>query len=233
MPPVATGTPQTEEGTGEGESSKGLTADDVNKIVHAAMSKRLAEADKKSVKQAEELLASIRTSVEEIVTSKLESVAPPSDGKGKQKEIHESPEVKGLQKQIADMQAQLKKSEEEKQAERSQARASTLRQKVTEALVQGGIDPKHTRAAAGLLLDTDKRVRFAEDSDELVFRDSDNTDVDFKTGISSWMKSDDAKIFQAPRGNTGSGTRPPAQGGTNQAQGPGLGELLAKLVTDG
>ena len=98
--------------------------------------------------------------------------------------------VKGLQKQITDLQLSVKQAKEARQAERN----LTVRQKVSEELAGLGFDSARIRQATGNLIDADKRVRWDDESQSIVFKDSDG-DIDLQTGLKSWAKTDDAKIY--------------------------------------
>lgn len=176
---------------------KYVTEEQLNRAITA----RFADFQKKSEKGMAEAFGKF----EALLTEKL-SAAPVQTPKDEPK--GESPEVAGLKKQLADMQTSIKAANDKAEAERAKARDTSLRQKLQDSLVANGVDAKNTRAAIALLVDGDKRVSWNDDSDELVFRDSDNQLVDLATGLKSWAKSDDAKIYLSPRGSVGSGSAP-------------------------
>ena len=181
-------------GQGNGDEPKFVTEEQLNRAISA----RLGDFGKKIEKSLEGAIGGLAAKLDEITKRE------PSGGGDGTKSIEESPIVKGLQKQLADTKALAEATKAERDAEKQKTREQMLRTKVQDALTTGGLDPKFVRQAVGYLVDAEKRVRFEEESDELVFRDG-TTDVDFGTGLKTWLKSDEAKIYMPPRGTKGSG----------------------------
>ena len=117
-------------------------------------------------------------------------------------------ELKKLQDQIATLTEQAEQARSERDSERAKVRDSTLRQKLGEALAAAGIDGLRARHAIGMLVDAEKRVRWLDESDAIVFRAGDRDEVDLESGVRAWLKSDDAKLYLPPKGTQGSGDRP-------------------------
>ena len=110
-----------------------------------------------------------------------------------------------------------KKAADERDAERAKAKDGLLRQKLTDALVSGGVEAPRARHAVGLLVDAEKRVRWSEEDDKLVFQRGEHDEVDLAVGIKDWLKTDDGKFYLPPKGAQGSGDRP----GANPPRAPG------------
>jgi hypothetical protein len=172
-------------GQGNGDEPKFVTEEQLNRAISA----RLGDFSKKIEKSLEGAIGGLTAKLDEITKPSAPGTAPAAGGDG-HKAIEESPIVKGLQKQLGDMKASVEKAQAERDSEKQKTRDQSLRTKVQDALTTGGLDPKC--------------VRFEEEGDELVFRDG-ATDVDFGTGLKTWLKSDEAKIYMPPRGTKGSG----------------------------
>lgn len=195
--------------TTEGGGPNYATLDEIVGVVSEMVNKAITSRNKQVESKVDKLFNDFSAKFEERL-SKLPTDKPQSSGT--EPRIEETPVYKGLQKQLSDLQHKLETAENEKRAERSKARDKDLRQKLGDELVKSGIDPTRVRHAVGLLVDADKRIRYVdEDSDEVVFKDSDDQEVDFRTGLKNWVKSDDAKIYMPARGATGSGDRRPAE----------------------
>jgi hypothetical protein len=222
------GTPA-QSGQGEGGEPKYVTEEQLNRAISA----RLGDFGKKIEKSISESLATT-------LTAKLDelkaSITAPGTGDGTSKDppkggdVENSPLVKGLQKQLDDQKAAVLAMKNERDAEKARSRDQVLRTKLSEDLTRGGIDPTRVRQAVGILVDVEKRVRFADDEgDELVFKDT-TGDVDLATGLKGWLKSDDAKIFLPPRGTQGSGDRSQGKATQNGQQQPSVGATLLGMA---
>lgn len=195
-PTQGNGSPQEPQGS---DTPKGITLEDVNKAITA----RFKAFETKQDKSLDEKLSSFVARIDESLATRFgETKAAPAEGK--QSAADESPIVKGMQKQMAAMQAKLDAAEAETKAERAKARDGTMRTKLREALGSNGIEGVRAKHAIGVLVDSEKRVAW-DDSNELTFKDAAGEEVDFATGLGDWLKSDDAKIYLPPRGTSGSG----------------------------
>lgn len=206
MPPdQPQGTPsQTEQGKGD-DAPKYVTEEQLNRAISA----RLGDFQKKIEKSISESFAT--TLGAKLDEFKASIVAPTGSGDPKDPpkggDVENSPLVKGLQKQLAAQEASVAAMKAERDAEKARARDQVLRTKLAEDLTKGGLDPRYVKNAVGHLVDVEKRVRFVDDeSEDVVFKDS-TGDVDLGTGLKSWVKSDDAKIYLPPRGTQGAGDR--------------------------
>ena len=207
-PAQGNGTPQVPQGD-IGDAPKYVTEEQLNRAITA----RLNDFNKRQEKTLGELFGSFQQKlVEQLEASKPAPAPIKEDPK-----IEESPLVKGMNKQLAEMKAKLEAAEQEKSAERARARELSMRQRVSEELMRNGIDSARAKAALALLVSEEKRVRLSDSDDELSFKDVDGTEVDLATGIRSWSKSEDAKIFLPAKNPIGSGSR---QGGATAPVGP-------------
>ncbi len=190
-------------------ASASLTADQivdiVSEVVNKAITARSKSTDSKVEKALSEFSKQFETRFSELNKEKTVASGEPK--------VEDAPAYKGMQKQLSDLQSKLESAENAKAAERLRGREKDLRARVADDLIKNGVDPTRVRHAVGLLIDADKKVRHVDDdTDEVVFTDSDDQEVDYKTGLKSWLKSDDAKIYMAARGTTGTGSqRSPGQ----------------------
>lgn len=196
------------------QSTSGLTADDVVKIVNQAITSRNKNNDAKMTSMFEEFAKKLD---EKFAT--LNSSQTAKEQQSNEPRIEDNPIYKGMQKKFAELQDKFEQSEREKTAERQKARDVTMRQRVAEELIKAGIDSKHTRHALALLVDAEKRVSFDDDYN-LVFNSETDGELDLATGIRTWAKSDDAKVYLPARGLTGSGDkRSPSRQSSNKSNG--------------
>jgi len=179
------------------EDQKFVTMDELTALLRSRDEKLLGKVTSETGK--------LFAKLDEVLTAR--EAAPPSNHEtpAKQK-IEESPEYKGLLKRMSETEALVKSARAEAEAERARARDSQMRQTLGEALVTAGVDPKHVKQAVGYLVDAEKRVKTTE-TGGIVFVDG-TDEVDLQTGLRSWIKSDEAKLYQTPRGTQGSGERP-------------------------
>lgn len=194
------GNPSPQDGQGN-DGPKYVTAEELNKAITA----RFTDHQKKLEKHLETFSGTLTGKLEEL----LKSVPAPksTDTADPPKSASESPEFKGLMKQMEEIKRENLKIQQERDAERTKSKDATLRQQLSDALIKNGVDANRVKHAVGILVDSEKRVRFEEDGESIVFKDDDNTDVDLTTGIKSWVKSDDGKFYLPPRGVNGSGDR--------------------------
>lgn len=211
-PPDEKNTPQgTQPQAGQGDDApKYVTEEQLNRAISA----RFNDFSKKLEKANEGLASTLTTKLEELVTGKLDALKPAGDGEGKGTKgaPTESPELKSALKRIDDMSRQLETERQEKLAEKANARAKDLRQQVTEALTAAGISGVALKHAVSVLVDGEKRAKFDEEGERVLFR-SDDDDLPLADGVKRWMKSDDAKIYLPPRGTQGSGDHAGGQRG--------------------
>lgn len=200
--PQGNGAPEAPQGEASGPNY--VTKEEFNELINRAMTARFSAVEKRIAQQMAEALSGLGPKLDELLQAKL----PQAPQAPAERHLDESPLVKGLQKQLAELQEQNRKSQAERDAERQRARDVALRQKLTEELAKHGVDARYARQAIGYLVDAEKRVRWTDDeSDALIFRDADGSELDLPTGLRTWVKTDEAKIYQPPRGAQGSGDR--------------------------
>ena len=187
------------------QATSGLTAESVTALVNEVVNKAISARNKDVDKKFQATMTELMSKFEE----KLKAVTPAPVSNPDEPKVEDSPVYKGMQKKFAELQEKFEQSEREKAEERNKARDIAMRQRVADELVKAGVDPSRTRHALALLVDSEKRVKYDDDG-EIVFRDLDNQELDFATGLRSWAKSEDAKVFMPARGSTGSGDRRPA-----------------------
>lgn len=186
----------------------------IGQPVNAAIKSQLDTQTKRFEKQLRESSESIAKMLDE----KLTTVKPPEgkeppEGKGK-KDV----ELESIRRQMSEQatahSALLQKL---KEAE-DQNRTTALHTLVTERLsALGQIVGTGARLALNHL-SAIGRVGYDEDGDSpnrAVFRGEDGVTVDLDTGLKTWLKTDEAKFFQAPSGTRGSGSRPAQQPATS------------------
>lgn len=227
--PQGDGQPQSPQG--DGGTPQYVTVDQLN----AAITARFKAFDKKIEELFTKGSETILTKVAETIDQRFESLKQPADKKPDAPgSIDDHPVVKGLQKQLDELRKANEQSKAEAAAERAKMRETKLRQRLTDELTSHGIDPARAKHAVGFLIDVEKRVRYSgDDDDTIVFRDADGQDLDLGTGLKGWAKSEDAKIYMAPRGTQGSGDRGvsnPRAATQGQPQPGALGNWLLSMA---
>lgn len=212
-----------------GNAPKYVTEEQLNRAITA----RLAAFGKSQEKVLGEFQTTLTGKLEELLKA-----APVPTTTAESSKPAESPELKGALKRLAEIEAANKQIQAERDAERAKARDVALRQQLSDTLLKHGVDATRVKHAVGILVDSEKRVRFDEDGESLIFKDSDNTDVDLITGVRSWVKSDDGKFYLPPRGVNGSGDRgagkaPQTAQKGGQVTAESLGDLLLQGRADG
>ncbi len=196
------GQPSPQDGQGN-DGPKYVTAEELNKAITA----RFTDHQKKLEKHLESFSGALTGKLEELLKAAVPAPAPTSTAETPKPADADSPALRGMMKQLEELKRDNLKIQQERDAERTRAKDATLRQQLSDALIKNGVDATRVKHAVGILVDSEKRVRFEEDGDSIVFKDNDNTDVDLLTGIKSWVKSDDGKFYLPPRGVNGSGDR--------------------------
>lgn len=227
MPPDQTSSDGTDPPKGSGTEGAGiLTEERVQELISKAIGVRLDAYDKRIAKTLDGRLSDTVSKVTEVLEEKLSALrpAPAPDGEPKPKDldIENHPIVKGLKKRLDESEAKMKQNEEHALAERAKARSAALRIKLGEALAERGITGQRQAIALGHLIDAKKAVEWSEDDAEsVVFKDGKEA-FDLKTGLDSWVKSDEGKLFQPPRGVSGSGDNQPRGGPRTNGAGDGM-----------
>lgn len=220
--------PQASQGTNEPKQS--FDNEQFNKAFTARAAAFEKQITARLEKQFSEFGASLGSKLDEALNTRREREAE------QKKDEAASPEalrLKSLEKELERIKQESAKSKAEAEAERAKSRDTKLRQQVTEALSSAGVPSHAIKHALASIVDGDKRVRYADDGETLAFRE-DSGDVDFKAGLTSWLKSDDAKIFLPPRGSVGSGDRGGGSAqrkpGEQPASNEGIGALMHAML---
>jgi hypothetical protein len=175
--------------------------------VHALIGGRLRAFEERIGKTIGDSVGALAKSMKEELAALVSKPEPQADDK--RKKDAESPELKKLQEQIASLTKQAEDARAERDAERARARDTMLRQKLAEALGTAGIEGVRAKNAIGVLVDAEKRLRWSDDGEAILFRNGDRED-ELPVGLKDWLKTEDAKLYLPPRGASGSGDRPGA-----------------------
>jgi hypothetical protein len=188
-----------------GSNGEGTGVDEPQYVTEEQLNKAITGRLKSFEKKLDDSLKSINEAYKaqlETLSTTTQQTAP----KEPKSTTGESPEFAGMKKRFAELEARSKKLEEERDAERNSAKDSKLRQKLGEELSTYGIPANAIRHAVGFLTDADRRVSY-DDNGDIVFKDSDGTQVDLTTGLRSWVQTEDAKLYLPARGSSGTGGR--------------------------
>ncbi len=202
--PQAPGAPQAPSG---GDAPSSITREDVAEIVNKAIGARNKLFEKQVGDSMQVALKDIREGLSSLREQGIQS----GGGKGKkgkdgEEGADESPALKSLQRQVADLKADNERIAQTAAAEKAKGRDQTLRQRLSEALGEFGIkEPARIKHAIHHLVDGEKRIGYSEDGESIVFRDQDESVLDLATGLKSWAKSTDGQYFIPPTGARGSG----------------------------
>lgn len=217
---------------GAGGGAETVTVAQVNDIVSKALGARFRERDEREEKARKEFQAQLLDAVgaklgetlDEALPGQLEKLGlkpgskPPADNKVDITDdmIRNHPLFKGLSKDMENQKSKLTELDAERKAEKAAARDAKLRAQVLESLTEMGIDGARAKHALHYLVDGEKSVRYQNDeSNTIVFRDGED-DIDLKTGLTNWAKTEDGKLYLPPRGAGGSGGRGAEGGSGNQ-----------------
>jgi hypothetical protein len=192
--------------------------------VHAAVASHLKDLRPKLAEDLKGILGEtlkgltteLDTALESKLDAKLAAFKPAGAGAGdgagagaKPPSVQDTPEFRGMVKKQAELEAAVQRAEAARNAERTKSRDAAMRTRVSDGLLKRGIDPARVPHALGYLVDVKKLAKYAGDDDDsdIVIRDAGGEEVDFDSGLDSWAKSDDLKIYLPPRGAAGSGDR--------------------------
>ena len=206
-----------------------VNEDRVVEIVNRAISARNKGFEKQIGEKLDSNLKEIRDSLSKIGEAREK---PAKEGKKGKDDEDADPAVKSMQRELADLKGEVTRAKQIASDERAKNRNATLRSKVTDELAKHDIkDPTRVKHALALLVDSEKRISFADDEgDSIVFRDSNDDSLDLPTGLKSWVKSDDGKHFLPPSGTRGSGDRPGGTAPATQNGKPDASALFGEIA---
>lgn len=188
----------------EQKENKQMNVDEVQdyivKTVNAAITTHMSRQNKK-----------IESTIAESLASFAEQFKPP---------VAEEPKQDSeLENKMKAMHAQLQEERQRLEEERQQRKIMEERTALQNALSESGVGPTQMSAAMALLYDAEKRVS-RDEAGNLQFAMPEKGYTDYlslQEGVSKFLKTDQGKMFQAPRdvngsGNTG-GKPPTSRGG--------------------
>lgn len=100
--------------------------------------------------------------------------------------------------------AELRSLREAREQDMAKARNLQLKEVLSETLVQNGVDQRHLKHAMAFLTQ-EGAVRF--DDDGSIKMKVGLLDYDLQDAVKSWVKTEDAKLYLAPKGAIGSGQK--------------------------
>ena len=182
----------------------------VSGIVNSSVRARDQMADKKREQDRQAILESMAKMMDEKLSSFKPAPASDDDDdkeKGGKRARETDLRLATLTRQQAETQARLAQTEKVAAERQAKLDAAELRDHVSRMLSPLGIEGMRFRAAYALIKD---RIRkHSEDPDApYVFADeTTGEDIDLDTGLKSWAKGEEAKVFIPPSGASGSGAR--------------------------
>lgn len=212
--------------------------ENLGKVVNNMLSARLnTEFSKFEKKIGGSIGDTLKAQLPELLKGLAPAVQEPGEGGGgkKAKDV----ELDSLRRQMSEMQSQLQEQRDIAAREQQKNRTAQLEKLVTERLNDMGKIAGTGAKLALLALTAAGRVGYGEgdDADKAVFRGDDGVTVDLDTGLKQWLKTDEARFFQAPSATRGSGSRPgaPAPSGPvthERAQSNAMGYLAKALQSE-
>ena len=158
---------------------------------------------------------SFKKDLESVLAAQAAAAAP-------KEEVSETPTgpkptVKSLDVEKEEMKKQLKILMDRDAAMRAEMAEQTLNTTLRENFTKHGVDPRHVEHAIAFAKHN-KLVKQDEDGN-LVMKVN-QIDLPLTDAVSQWVKTDDAKLYLAPRGTQGSGQRGPVRAPTNSGTQP-------------
>lgn len=183
----------------------------VTNLVNSSINGAVSNLKKLSVLDRQKDSDALKETFGKLLDEKLQALNAPPDPDGKPgkggKNADGDRELATLKRQVEDLRKSSEESAKIASGERAKNRNAKMKEDVREALREHGITDARFKAAYALL-QQDGLLRYAaDDSDDIVFADV-TGELDYRTGLATWAKSDDAKLFLPPSGTQGAGTRP-------------------------
>jgi hypothetical protein len=229
--PQGSGTPEVSQGTDVPEY---VSKTEFNEQLNRAITARTKQLEAKHTQSTEALMAKF----DEMLSTRLEAFKPAAPASTPAADAPpsptDSPEFKAMAARLAKMDEQWKTESEKRKSLEAKERDTTMRSRITEYAAEHKVDAKRAKVLVGHLVDSEKRVSWSEDGESLVYRTDDGDTVDYKSGLLSFFKSEDGKLFIPPTGASGSGDRGGGKSGASGAAGlqPGqLGRAILGIAT--
>ena len=185
------------------------------------------QEDKSAPAEATEAVAAAESAEPTLTASQVKAMLAAAEQRYEQKLAALKPKAEP-EKELtahAQMKAQVAEMIAEREAEKASARELQLQSSLKDELGAGNVPPHMMKAAIATLVHADKLVGYNDDG-QLVFKGK-YGDEDLVSGLKGWLKSEDGKAFQAPKGVTGSGDRAYRAGNpTNTQSKPDAVDLL-------
>jgi len=230
---VLTAAEQTDMVTGAvNKSAKKLQAElsaTLTASIGETLAKTLTEYDAKRQEEAAALEAEREAAAQTKGKGKNGEAAPAAQ------DVENSAAFRTLQKKLdAALKAQADEATARK-AEAAKAKDIALRQRIAEEMDKAGFDSKARHLALSHLVDGAKLVRYSEDGESIVFKDTDG-DVELAAGLKSFAQTEDGKRFMPASGASGTGDRsrftPPKPSSDGKVQ-PGSLARMVLAAADG
>lgn len=190
---------------GKGDAPKALTADDVTRIVNAAITAR----DKRFLEKLPDLVTAVNAPLlEKIEKLSAPPAAPPSPGKSK-----DDPTAQ----EIIELRTRLERAEKNADKEKTERELILKDQRdrgaisvLAEALTGGGVNTAQAKTLAASLYGKGV-VRYEEDGSDNVVIVLDDQEHALKAGVPKWLKTDPGRHWlpPAPPGGSGAGKGTP------------------------
>lgn len=144
---------------------------------------------------------SFRKDFESALDAKLAAFAPKEET---EMPPAPKPTLKGLDSEKEDMKKQLKLLMDEKLQREAELAEQRLQTSLRDTLTKHGVDPRHVDHAIAFV-QHGKLVKYDDDGN-LVMKVN-QIDMPLTDAVNHWVKTDEAKLYLAPRGTQGSGQR--------------------------
>ena len=218
------------EETNTPETPATLSESRVHQLINSALASQKKELERKAKEDRE---AFSKMLDEKLGALKPAEPAAPGEGGKKAKDV----ELDSLRRQMQELQGQLQEQRDVAQRELQKNRTSQMHSVVQERLAEMGKITGTGAKLALMALTASGRVGYGEgdESEKLVYRGDDGVTVDLETGLKQWLKTEEAKYFQAPSGARGSGSRPgaaPAGPATGNPMNNAMGYLEKALRSE-
>lgn len=147
---------------------------------------------------------------------------PQSEAKSEQEHKSKNPEMESLR-------MELNKIKQERDEERSKSKSVKLQQALADSLAEVGVDNRvKMNHAIGYLTSVAKAVSY-DDEDNIVFS-IDGEQLPLKDGLKQWLKTEDAKLYVAPKMASGSGDKKSNSTLSRTNQPPSVDETISSLL---